>query len=87
MNNPFVGTLNGIFFRALNGDIHLNNKSFLFGLEGWLCLNIQPFFCYNQYKILLYYLFGRDGEISSNSNCHAFNRLSPFSDTPFSCEL
>ena len=23
MNNPFVGTLNGIFFRALNGDIHL----------------------------------------------------------------
>jgi len=37
MNNPFVGTLNGIFFRALNGDIHLNNKSFLFGLEGWLC--------------------------------------------------
>ena len=39
MNNTlgWGGTLNAIYFRALNNDIHLNNKSFLNGLEGWLC--------------------------------------------------
>ena len=38
MNNPLGGgTLNAIYFRALNNDIHLNNKSFLHSLEGWLC--------------------------------------------------